>query len=142
MHIAYCKSHLGLVYPNYQLTLREYLRNYRYHKQLNQIFLQIANGISELRQGNYVHRDLKPENIVLNLEPLQVRIIDFDIANLKTEDRIGTVKGTPGYYPHREDIRDGSTYSIWAFVAIMAESDMEKDAYYRVETDKQIKTAL
>ena len=26
----------------------------------------------------YVHRDLKPENIVLNLNPLEVRIIDFE----------------------------------------------------------------
>ena len=62
---------------------------------------------------------------------------------MKTEDRIGTVKGTPGYYPNREDIRDGSTYwDVWALVAIMAESDMEKDAYYKVETEKQIKAAL
>jgi serine/threonine protein kinase len=32
----------------------------------------------------YIHRDLKPDNIVLNLEPLAVRIIDFDAAALET----------------------------------------------------------
>ena len=28
----------------------------------------------------YVHRDLKPDNVVLNLEPLEVKVIDFDAA--------------------------------------------------------------
>jgi serine/threonine protein kinase len=30
----------------------------------------------------YVHRDIKPENVVLNLDPLEVRIIDFERARL------------------------------------------------------------
>lgn len=36
----------------------------------------------ELHLLGYIHRDLKPENVVLNLEPLTVRIIDFDRAIL------------------------------------------------------------
>jgi serine/threonine protein kinase len=30
----------------------------------------------------YVHRDLKPENVVLNLDPLDVRVIDFERVRL------------------------------------------------------------
>ena len=26
----------------------------------------------------YIHRDLKPDNIVINLDPLEVSVIDFD----------------------------------------------------------------
>jgi len=33
-----------------------------------------------LHKLGYVHRDLKPENIVLSLAPIQVRVIDFNLA--------------------------------------------------------------
>lgn len=35
-----------------------------------------------LHNLGYIHRDLKPENIVLNLNPIDVRIIDFDAVAL------------------------------------------------------------
>jgi serine/threonine protein kinase len=47
----------------------------------------------------YTHRDLKPENVVINLDPLEVRIIDFDRVRLFTESSKGTALGTPGYFP-------------------------------------------
>ena len=47
----------------------------------------------------YIHRDLKPDNVVLNLEPLEVKIIDFDAVQLDSELSIGTAFGTPGYFP-------------------------------------------
>jgi serine/threonine protein kinase len=47
----------------------------------------------------YIHRDLKPENIVLNLDPLEVRIIDLNQALLDSEATTDWVKGTPGYMP-------------------------------------------
>ena len=34
----------------------------------------------QLNSLGYTHRDLKPENIVLNLDPLEVRIVDFTSA--------------------------------------------------------------
>jgi len=56
----------------------------------------------------YTHRDLKPENIVLNLDPLKVKIIDFDRARLFTESSRGTALGTPGYFPVVCEWHDGS----------------------------------
>jgi serine/threonine protein kinase len=46
--------------------------------------LQVIKGVNELHQLGYVHRDLKPDNIVLNLEPLEVRVIDFDASVIDT----------------------------------------------------------
>ena len=42
--------------------------------------LLVIEGVKELHELGYIHRDLKPDNIVLNLDPLEVRLIDFDAA--------------------------------------------------------------
>jgi len=49
-----------------------------------------------------VHRDIKPENIMVLREEdgLRIRIMDFGVARLATEERItktGTIVGTPAY---------------------------------------------
>lgn len=42
----------------------------------------MIQGVMEQHLLGYIHRDLKPENVVLNLNPLVVRVIDFDRATL------------------------------------------------------------
>jgi hypothetical protein len=50
---------------------------------------------------------------------------------------MGHVKGTPGYFPLREDWRDGSVrWDVWAMAAIILESNMEKDAYYDTKDER------
>ena len=53
--------------------------------------------------------DLKPENIMINLRPLKVTLIDFDISYLRLAMTSGGNKETPGYYPLRPNLKDGST---------------------------------
>ena len=84
-----------------------------------------------------MHRDLKPENIVINMRPLQVKIIDFNRSQLITQNTKGSVRGTPGYYPVGLDTKDGShLWDVWALAAIILESDMEVDAYVRVMSER------
>ena len=44
--------------------------------------IEVLNGIEQLHNLGYVHRDIKPENIVMNLNPFEVKLIDFDRAYL------------------------------------------------------------
>ena len=47
------------------------------------------------------------------------------------------VRGTPGYFPLRDDLFDGSTeWDIWAFAAIILESDMEVNEYKEVMSER------
>lgn len=93
--------------------------------------------MESLHQLGYVHRDLKPDNIVITLRPLKATLIDFDIAQLRVAMTSGQVKGTPGYYPVRPNLKDGSTaWDIWAIAAIILECDMRPGEYYGVSTDR------
>jgi len=62
---------------------------------------------------------------MINLRPLKVTLIDFDISYLRVAMTSGGNKGTPGYYPLRPNLKDGSTaWDAWAVAAIILESDM------------------
>lgn len=66
-----------------------------------------------------------------------MRIIDFNRSYPVTQSTRGTARGTPGYYPVGQDTKDGSIlWDIWAFSAIILESDMEVDSYIRVMSER------
>ena len=73
-------DYLCLVFNKYQMDFRDYLRSHRDPLILPQILHQVIEGVKQLHHLGYTHRDLRPENIVLNLSPLEVRIIDFTVA--------------------------------------------------------------
>ena len=51
---------------------------------------------------------------------------------------MGTVRGTPGYFPMNEDLRDGSVlWDMWAFAAIILECDMEVNEYKQVMEERE-----
>lgn len=68
------------------MSFRSYLRKHRQPEQLKLILLEAISGIEQLHELGFVHRDIKPDNIVLNLQPLEVRLIDFDAVCLESQD--------------------------------------------------------
>jgi serine/threonine protein kinase len=89
----------------------------------------------------FVHRDLKPDNIMINLDPIHVRIIDFNRVNLTSTRTMGSVRGTPGYFPCRENLEDGSIYwDIWSMGAIILEANMQLDGYFHTADEKDART--
>ena len=97
----------------------------------------MAKGIKSLHSIGYVHRDIKPDNILIDLQPLTVRIADFNLSLTNQQSTTQLNYGTPGYYPVGEHLRDGSqAWDIWALGAVILESDMETDSYARVMTER------
>ena len=62
-------------------TLREYIGKLL-EKQIIEIVLQIAIGLSMAHEKGIIHRDIKPENIILNNEE-HIKIMDFGLAKRK-----------------------------------------------------------
>ena len=100
------KDHVALSMEKFQMNYRDYLRSHRDYRQIGRILLDVAKGLKELQGIGFVHRDLKPENIVLDLKPLTVRIVDFNL------------------------------WDVWALCAMVLESDMEIDEYLRIMSER------
>ena len=80
---------------------------------------------------------------MLNFNPISVVIIDFNRALRVEVSRLATVMGTPGYYPEREDWRDGDTqWDVWALAAMIIESDMPRNEYYSCRCEKDSKQRI
>lgn len=137
------KDHVAFRLPLLEMTYREFLSDNRCQRQISQIVQQIVEGIEELHKLGYVHRDLKPENIMLNFQPLRVYIIDFNRAQRVQASAQGNVYGTPGYFPEREDWRDGDTqWDIWALAVIIIESDMPRNDYFSCRGERDSKQRI
>jgi eukaryotic-like serine/threonine-protein kinase len=73
------------------------------------IVRQVAAAVGAAHQKGIIHRDLKPENLFLTEDPeaplqLRVKVLDFGLAKLASDDGPGSVKtrtgaifGTPQY---------------------------------------------
>ena len=59
------------------MNLEDYLYDHRDPSQLPLILEQVLNGVNELHTLGYAHRALNPTHVMLNLNPLDVRVINF-----------------------------------------------------------------
>lgn len=76
----------------------------------------------------------------MNLDPLDVRVIDFNAVFLDSTESKGTARGTPGYMPMATKWRDSSyKWDKWALVAMIAEADMERDYYLHTNFEDDAK---
>lgn len=77
---------------------------------------------------------------MLNIEPLEVKLIDFNRVYLDSTLTKGSIRGTPGYIPERSNWEDGNVnWDIWAVAAIILESDVEIEAFINSNTEKDLK---
>ncbi len=122
-----------------------------------EVTLQIARGLSAVKEMGLVHRDLKPENIFLTRDG-QVKILDFGLAKLVQPEakrgkrgrtlvvltQEGLIVGTPGYMSpeqvrgepmdHRSD--------IFAFGLIVYEMLTGRRAFWRDTPEEMLHAIL
>jgi serine/threonine protein kinase len=69
----------------------------RFSEEVTKFFTAcIITGLEFVHINGVIHRDIKPENLVLDSRGY-VRITDFGIARVKTEENKNETSGTPGY---------------------------------------------
>lgn len=71
-------EHFTSVFPRYHCDCRRYLGTHRDPDLLNQILIQLNQGLQELYYSGYTHYDLKPDSLFLMVDSLRMILIDFD----------------------------------------------------------------
>jgi len=100
-------------------------------KEALTIFSQICRGLDFAHTTGVIHRDLKPSNIMIvksEGKPAQIKILDFGIAKVTTENQrltsTGVLVGSPLYMSpeHAEGLADHPPADIYSVGCLMFES--------------------
>jgi len=69
--------------------------------ELLRIGLETADGLSAAHKSNFVHRDIKPANLWIDRDSSRVKILDFGLSRMTTDNtqltQSGVIVGTPAY---------------------------------------------
>ncbi|CAK82342.1 unnamed protein product (macronuclear) [Paramecium tetraurelia] len=89
-----CDSDLGKLIKEYQQNNRSFT-----FQQVIDFAGQIIRGYTHLNKSNIIHRDIKPENILITKigDNLELKITDFGVGKVLTNDYAITNTGTPIY---------------------------------------------
>jgi predicted ATPase/signal transduction histidine kinase len=52
-----------------------------------QIAIELTKALEQVHLINIIHKDIKPDNIIINYQTLKVKIADFSIASLLTQEK-------------------------------------------------------
>jgi serine/threonine protein kinase len=136
LDFKYCLKYYGCFEnDDYLYIVMEYLQGRDLFDHINDHSLstdekimvakQIALGIKELHEADYVHRDLKPENIMVVTDPeLRVVLLDYAfMCNMKAPWSGCSVKmGSPAYFDWKSTPGDSDSMKLadwWAFGQIL-----------------------
>ena len=115
------KDSYYIVYEHIQgFTLDKYIKTKRLSvREIENIILQILEGLSYAHSKGIIHRDIKPSNIMISKDG-KVKILDFGIARATTRSTItktGMFMGSPDYVsPEQADGKKiSATSDLYSF---------------------------
>jgi len=102
--------------------------------QIVSMAIDIATGISYLHSKNIIHRDIKPANFLVT-ESFVVKVIDFGVSRVMSQDIKMTMIGTPVYMA--PEVMNDEVYTekadIYGFALVLYELITLEAAYSDVD---------
>uniref|UniRef100_A0A3B5ABC8 Protein kinase domain-containing protein n=1 Tax=Stegastes partitus TaxID=144197 RepID=A0A3B5ABC8_9TELE len=90
---------------------------------------QLVTALAHIHSIGVLHLDLKPDNVMVvdcTQQPVRVKIIDFGLAGLLSEVKVGERRGTPSYMAPEMMLAApfDETFDMWSLGVIAAELAM------------------
>jgi predicted ATPase/signal transduction histidine kinase/CheY-like chemotaxis protein len=89
-----------------------------------QLAIELTDIIGQIHQHHVIHKDINPANIVLNKANGQLKIIDFGIATIQSNERV--IFRSPGQHP-------GTLEGTLAYMAPEQTGRMNRNVDYRTD---------
>ena len=114
---------------------------------------QIVNGIKYMNENKIMHRDIKPKNLLLSNNKHTLKICDFGLSKIKTDNNDNVICGSPLYMApevfNNKYNRYDNSIDIWSLGIVMYEmiygknplskiTDFSKLKLFMINTDKII----
>lgn len=93
----------------------------------------MSEGVKDLHNLGYVHLDLNPSNFVLNLNPLEVRLIDFKQSTLKSNSSLMNPGVGEPFQPLLGSFKSGSTtWDRYGLAALIIYSFFVRNYFFKL----------
>ncbi|KAI6232734.1 Protein kinase domain-containing protein [Aphelenchoides fujianensis] len=93
--------------------------------QIWRLFAQIAAAIAHVHERRILHRDLKPANVLFDGPQMAVKVCDFGLCRLFSQNtvRANTQVGTPYYVSPERSTQSGYNFAsdVWSMGCILYE---------------------
>jgi len=122
---------LVLVLELLDTSLYSYMQKYSLNmRHIKKIMKNILEGISYLHQNNILHRDLKTDNILISKNLSSIKIIDFGLSIMLSNNKMmSNVYTTPYRAPNiffKTPFKYGKEADMWAVGCIFGELIIDK----------------
>uniref|UniRef100_A0A3B5ACC0 Protein kinase domain-containing protein n=1 Tax=Stegastes partitus TaxID=144197 RepID=A0A3B5ACC0_9TELE len=97
--------------------------------EIRPVLHQLVTALAHIHSIGVLHLDLKPDNVMVvdcTQQPVRVKIIDFGLAGLLSEVKVGERRGTPSYMAPEMMLAApfDETFDMWSLGVIAAELAM------------------
>lgn len=135
------------------MTLKDWLETNPDYASRRSVFHKILDAVTYIHSKGIVHRDLKPSNILVSRNGINIKLIDFGLADTDSHSFLKQPAGTQGYMsPEQQSLAEADVRNdIYSLGVIMQKCGLKysriikkclSDAEHRYQTVDELKKAV
>ncbi|KEJ82672.1 hypothetical protein OXYTRIMIC_736 [Oxytricha trifallax] len=138
-HLLKGEHHLGLAYQVFLYSYYDYLCFNFHSRKSKQLCLGILNGLKELNNLGQTHRILNPKNLVIDLYPLEKKIVNFEKSRLHSNKSLLSFSEDISFMPlERQFTEEDPLIDHYACATMIIQTYICKDFSVSIESQEKL----